>query len=1581
MAAVVLCLSPGGQASEAASKPAASAPLSAPDGHLNLRKFASGVLNFTDKLAVDKSSSAVLTLHNAGPRGVTVSCKARRGAAGQLVLPQSLFVDSEASAQLHVTWTPSTAGEQRLSFDVCGSGIGRLPVQVNGCVVRCGNRLSRQPRVRYVGQVHSVCLSRPEEALYERKHAYTTSCHCITLPVSSQEGGRQPLASRAANSATVPAPKAARPVGARPKGRTEVPDKTESQKEKALKQPRASLIKRLSRKTHKAVDSSSTTVAPPRLSVLAKKRGSRAAAAAAYSSKIKRSKEAAVPSAASDAPAAKPRGRTSLGKAVRGKAAQAFIGLLRHLLDSGASAGAGATSSGSVARSMQRGMRQAAKHAPRQCVLDIQGGLGALNKSAKWRGKWDFGVTALYDAPLQRLAWSGEDASTSQPATLQWHQAAARVRQRAWKLLYASPLQEVAEAVARECEEGGWRVREDKPLHADLGLKDVLTHLLFHYHPAALRVALETVTGETIPFGPSSEVDGGYGALRRFIHHHLTFDADLQAQYEHTVSGVWAAEHAQRQNAAALARVLTVVLMLDALGTTTEGKGVLEALGVCAVFLPQSAMKDTRSVLIAVAREFLAAEGDVVKHASALGFVPRYKQSPLQELPYALPRSVKDAQGLADALRDGSRLARLAEVLSGEAPLSLVARTIRVPLTSRTTKVRNMKTLAQCLSKEFGLPLDATRAEAVANGRPEAAMAAVWAMVAHWAMPLMTPPWRVRKEVVAVLHGKPTAKAAVLAAPAAGKAGCSLTSLLAGVSAPSDLLLLWSQAVAATQGVRVTDWSRSWADGRALCALLRNYFPGHIPASAVAADDASLPSSAAHKASRARITAACAAAANVGCVPLLFPACDASCPPPPRPVMMFVTFLASSLLASAAQSRAVLKLQSAWRARARASTLVAQHHRAVLQRCRLALAHGKVAAWASTLPARRATRLRRQASTTIQRTWRAVQRKWRLRETALIARLLAAGLRGRAAWAVRRVADDTAAVATKLQSWWRGMAPRRMLTTALSCTLHLQAVFRGRAARKQVAAARAAIVSLQSAFRRAAAQATVRRALDAVVRLQACWRMQLVLADHREQLEHTAGLVLLWTLRDWCVRRRFLAARAAARTLTAWTRQCIARKHVQQRQAAGESIARGLAPAFKQWVARRSTAAGHMQRLWRGVLGRRVASGVAAQHAAALCITDALRRWVLCRRAAAAARLSAWFVGRAAIVRARRTLVQRREAALAIRAAVQGYCVRRRQARRELACRSAAAAYIARWWRRQRLGTCVEAAAQAVQRVWRGYAQRRQAASSAVAAELAAARRRIASAAVAASRSPANTLQARCAKALRTLKQSRSLAAVMRALLVLQSCTRLSVECCVQTGQQGGPALLLALVRSCNRSAPHQHVISTVLSILRNMASRAAARPSLSRCAEVMPVLVDVLQMFRDTLSIARPATRLQLVLATHEPHLAQRTANNRDAMKRLRSIHTIMARRAAMSARRAGGAVGTAGFGAGVVEDTFAEAAAAASQEGGAAQSRRNVLLLAAAQALGCASHLEPCAASAVADVEELLRILGKCSGPGAAQ
>lgn len=1357
----------------------------------------------------------------------------------------------------------------------------------------------------------------------------------------------------------------------------------------------------------------------------------------------------------------------------RSQAARYFLGLLKHLLGSAMSQSGGSLSAQAVSRLMSsmhaptkssRGpaakpKRAAAREEAITSVLQIDGGLSTLNKSAKWRGKWNFEVSALYDLPLQEARWAAAAQAQAQseeageevdavalhlgPSTpvsagdLALHREMAAIRQRAWTLLFSSGVDDVANAIATECSTQGWKIREEKPLFVDNGLKDVVTHLLFHYHPAALRVALETVTGHSLQFGPAALNDGGYSILRRFIHKSLTFDQGLADEYEHTVKGVWDKEHAARQNAHALQRVMTVVLMLDALGTTPTGAALMQSLGIFCVFLPESSIKSTREMLIQISRELLAAEGDVVKHATSIGFLPRYTQSPLQELPYALPKGTRSTEALLEALKDGTRLCRLAELLAGEVPLSLVKACIRVPTNSRTTKVRNLKMFLARISADHGVPLgegrSAVTADDIVAGKASSVTNLLWSMLSHWALPVLTPPWKLRNEITALLRHAPHVGVELLTHPV-GSASTKTTSverMLQECREPMHMLLMWSQAVAAGAGVPVRDWSDSWADGRALVAIIRHYSPSALPAELLQPCELGASLADRKRVQQGRVVRACTAAHGMGFVPLMLPAFDASSPPHPKGMMLYTTYLAARLLDQAKEGRAAMSVQRQWR-----------HHRLIkaaaataqLQAARTTAARIKLKAWCARAGSMLAAR--KQRTLLVQRSSAAVllQRAFRLKlvvratlQGAAIRGILAKGLRARAAWAMRNISANREAIATRISAWWRGCSAVAQLAFAKAAATRLQALARGNISRHgtwgstSIACWRSAAVRVQSAWRVCIARSRYAAVRRAVVAMQATWRMQLVLAAQHMQLEDTAALVITWTLRDWSIRRKFLRLRGAAVALQRQHRTCAAAKKAAQHCGAVSTMSRFMrAAALRLQIrkrvaltAARRVAAVRVQCAWRvvaaknvvalrqhqrrersvvcmqairrGILGRRLAATMAAQQVAAVTITAALRMAAAVQGLREAQQAASTIAAAARMWSAARLVSSALTAIGSLQRVVRRRVFLRALCRVRTATRQRASRTIAAWWRVASTGVAQVQAVLLLQRVWRGVFTRRAAAAQAQAASLVALRARIAAAAAAAAATPGSTLGARCVRVMKTLHSSDNLSAVLRALLVLQSCTRLSVECCRLAGERDAVTVLFGIVRSCNRSTPHQNVIQAALSTLRNIASRAASRVYVTRCSEAVPVLVDLMQMFRDCLAIHRPATRLLIVLASSSDTVVQRMNGDLALMKRLNAIHTIVTRKVTMQARRKAGATGTVGFGAGVVASTIEELqgedADFRSLQG---KQRRGALLLAAAKALGCACHLAADATYAVADIEELLQVLQApfaCAGGQAAQ
>jgi abnormal spindle-like microcephaly-associated protein len=58
------------------------------------------------------------------------------------------------------------------------------------------------------------------------------------------------------------------------------------------------------------------------------------------------------------------------------------------------------------------------------------------------------------------------------------------------------------------------------------------------------------------------------------------------------------------------------------------------------------------------------------------------------------------------------------------------------------------------------------------------------------------------------------------------------------------------------------------------------------------------------------------------------------------------------------------------------------------------------------------------------------------------------------------------------------------------------------------------------------------------------------------------------------------------------------------------------------------------------------------------------------------------------------------------------------------------------------------------------------------------------------------------------------------------------------------------LIRSCNRSTPHQELLKHALVVLLNVGRHKALAPNVAEGDDCTDILIDLMQMFRDKRSI-----------------------------------------------------------------------------------------------------------------------------------
>jgi len=155
---------------------------------------------------------------------------------------------------------------------------------------------------------------------------------------------------------------------------------------------------------------------------------------------------------------------------------------------------------------------------------------------------------------------------------------------------------------------------------------------------------------------------------------------------------------------------------------------------------------------------------------------------------------------------------------------------------------------------------------------------------------------------------------------------------------------------------------------------------------------------------------------------------------------------------------------------------------------------------------------------------------------------------------------------------------------------------------------------------------------------------------------------------------------------------------------------------------------------------------------------------------------------------------------------------------------------------------------------------------------------------------PHLTLSSRTAAALFTLQTSTRLTELMAAVKTLEVSTRLSGKCCIAFVNANAFDILYELIRSCNRSLPHVELLQIILKTLSNVSTHQSLVPYIAS-EDVVDILLDLIQMFRDKESIFYPATLILEKVVFVSVHL-QNKCGNRENAKRIKGVYSLCRRK-----------------------------------------------------------------------------------------
>jgi abnormal spindle-like microcephaly-associated protein len=359
------------------------------------------------------------------------------------------------------------------------------------------------------------------------------------------------------------------------------------------------------------------------------------------------------------------------------------------------------------------------------------------------------------------------------------------------------------------------------------------------------------------------------------------------------------------------------------------------------------------------------------------------------------------------------------------------------------------------------------------------------------------------------------------------------------------------------------------------------------------------------------------------------------------------------------------------------------------------------------------------------------------------------------------VLRDCAAVV--MQARWRCYSAVQRRHRTLRCVCAVQARVRGMVARREARCAMLAVLIVQGMWRRYQCAKVLQLRAACTVVIQSAWRMYVVQKELRSCA--AAAMVLGASWRASVQRKVYVQFRCAVVSLQAGARRRSVVRQLLQMTAAATAI---------QSVVRMRRAVAQVHTLLQRIRA----------------IQGAWRRAVVARRA----RLHS-----SAALRSERLLkMQRRRSSRIV-----GQFMRKCAA----SCKNAAAATsIARWY----LHRCRPVLrAQALVRGFRRLAAVRRAVliRRRISAKVTAMRLRIQAAEAKARADPSLRLGKQTVAALHTLQTGKMISALLKACQVLQLSTQVSRYCCEAFAQAEAASILFGLLRSCNRSQPHQELL------------------------------------------------------------------------------------------------------------------------------------------------------------------------------
>lgn len=1158
---------------------------------------------------------------------------------------------------------------------------------------------------------------------------------------------------------------------------------------------------------------------------------------------------------------------------------------------------------------------------------DNNGALVVAIKKTKqsWNNNYTPQYSALFDLPLWRETWEHHQTGGSiqelvaldstarsekdeedgiqkakSEALLQWRRRLRELRQHAFQVYSEPPAKEdinadipsVMESVNVEIEEGSLAFRHEMDVQSDTTIRESLTTLLLHFHPAWLRLGLETVMGEEIKFPPGSTYDGGYPALRRFIHTSFLQCHSASEAFAKTKKGKWDERVKIAQNRYILQRFLGLILFLDnaaRMDLFRQHDIYLEQNSEHCLFATASKMKSTKELLQSLSRDFLAHEGDILKHLQGVGYTACYVQDSYDE--YSLhipdpktaakeylyyehgegahipPASIPSAKDLlSHCLKDGYRLARVIECLQNEERQKLARMHTRLPAENRTKKLHNIRNILDLLADQGVLKDNKHgkkpfQAEELVKPDPDKSLALLWLIISHFHLPDTIPYDRLEKELTQL-------KAHDTAVKDDKTDIGSPTVMDSRAEDPVCILWKWCKAVCDIQNVHIESWMSGFSNGLALSCII-NYYRPDLLASVESSD----MSDSNPKAIRRRWKIALEACAALGCSFLSPFIPDGSECVDERLIIMLVSVLSSRLILSSKETKAAMVIQRNWKL---VNSVKASKRFRKVYKAKLVFSVVRLEWWWKWQQQFQQQRRQRKYASTLQAWWRMHLLRCFLNKERQLKAVLDTVMRKRAARKVQvKATRYRDAVVIQLQSWYRGVVQRRRYSGMYSKVQKCQAVTRGYLFRyvykQKLSKLRKSSDLIKRSLRVVSQRRRFAELKKCTVKIQTWWRTEQAYYLQWKELRHSAALLIQISVREWLDRlskeqeqNEYL--RKAAATLI----QCAMRDWVQ----------------YKSWKTMRAAIC-KLQATVRATSSRQL---FLSKRRSAINIQSWYRMkqqtiaFELQRNATT--HISCWWKSKC-VQYSHPTVKEYLPPVL------QDVVWSRARASKLTAFRAYRA--VRKFLVKHSHTLCTSRGTKAVmtlQAAYRGFKERQQIASEDKTGRVAAVASRAVEANENAFSGVSETLYERTRKSYTILTCQHSLQSVRNACSELAVTVSLSEKCAAElTRRKVGPQLF-ALLRGCSRKEEHQQLAVSILEVLRQLLQRHACRGHICNCMESTDILVDLIQMFRDKWDVISSSVEVLHDILKLSIDRRQAITSKPDTVRRLDSLHKIISRK-----------------------------------------------------------------------------------------